>query len=96
MNGISGIGGGQWQTPPPESGKAGAAGFADALAEAVARVHHLQLDSGNEVRRLLAGDSEDLHRTMLAIQKADLAFEMLLEVRNKVVAAYQEIMRIQV
>ena len=56
----------------------------------------MHLDAGAEIQRLLTGETEDVHKTLLAVQKTDLAFEMLLEVRNKVVQAYQEIMRIQV
>jgi flagellar hook-basal body complex protein FliE len=71
-------------------------GFASALRDAVEQVNQLQQQSGVEIQRFLTGEGEDLHQTALAVQKADLAFEMLLQVRNKVVDAYQEIMRIQV
>ena len=47
------------------------------------------------MERFLAGDSEELHTTILATQRAELAFEMFLQTRNKVVGAYQEIMRMQ-
>jgi len=71
-------------------------GFADALHGAIERVNQLDLDAGAEIRRLLAGETEDWHRSLLAVQKAELAFEMLLQTRNKVVQAYQEIMRMQI
>ncbi len=80
----------------PAAGQAGGGGFAAALREAVEKVNDLHTASGGEIRKLITGESEDLHRTMLAVQRAELAFELLLEVRNKVVAAYQEVMRIQV
>src|SRR5712692_2930213 len=70
--------------------------FGKALGQAIERVNQLQTESGQEIQRLLTGETEDLHKTILAVQKSELAFEMLLEVRNKVVQAYQEIMRIQV
>jgi flagellar hook-basal body complex protein FliE len=48
------------------------------------------------VQKFLSGDgSEDIHTTVLATQRAELAFEMFQQVRNKVVSAYQEIMRMQ-
>lgn len=78
--------------PQPSSGE----GFAAALRQAVERVNDLQHQSGAEIERFLTGETEDLHKTILTVQKSELAFEMLLEVRNKVVQAYQEIMRIQV
>jgi len=96
VNGISGLGGITGQLDRAAAAGASGAGFASALSEAIERVNGLQLASGAEIRRLLAGESEDVHRTMMAVQRAELAFEMLLEMRNKVVAAYQEIMRIQV
>jgi flagellar hook-basal body complex protein FliE len=72
------------------------AGFGAALREAVEKVNDLQQASGQEVQRLVTGESDDLHRMLLAVQRAELAFELMMEVRNKVVQAYQEIMRIQV
>jgi len=43
----------------------------------------------------LSGDGEDLHSTVLSVQRATLEFDMLMQVRNKVVSAYQEVMRMQ-
>lgn len=71
-------------------------GFAGALREAVEKVNQLHQASGQEVQKLLTGESEDLHRTLLAVERSELAFELMMEVRNKVVQAYQEILRIQV
>jgi flagellar hook-basal body complex protein FliE len=47
------------------------------------------------VQKFLRGDSDELHSTILATQKAELAFQLGLQVRNKVVDAYQEIMKMQ-
>ena len=47
------------------------------------------------VQKFLTGENEELHTTILATQKAELAFELGLQVRNKVVDAYQEIMKMQ-
>jgi flagellar hook-basal body complex protein FliE len=44
----------------------------------------------------MTGESQDLHNTVIAMQKADLSFQMMMQVRNKIVQAYQEIMRMQV
>jgi flagellar hook-basal body complex protein FliE len=43
---------------------------------------------------MLSGNGQDIHSTMIAVQKADLAFELMVEMRNKIVSAYQEISRI--
>jgi flagellar hook-basal body complex protein FliE len=80
----------------PASSSADKSAFADALRQAVEQVSQLEAQSGDEIRKLLTGESEDLHKTMLAVERAELAAALLLEMRNKVVAAYQEIMRIQV
>ena len=52
-------------------------------------------DANQSVQNFLTGDGEDLHSTVLAVQRADLEFDMLMQVRNKVVSAYQEVMRMQ-
>jgi flagellar hook-basal body complex protein FliE len=61
-------------------------------------IHGLQAtqnDAADAVQKFLTGENEELHSTVLAAQKAELAFDLGLQVRNKVVAAYQEIMRMQ-
>ena len=92
---IAGISGFLSSAPAPAAARAGA-GFAAALREAVEKVNDLQQASGQEIQRLVTGEGDDLHSTLLTVQRAELAFELMMEVRNKVVQAYQEIMRIQV
>ncbi len=79
----------------PRSGK-GPAGFASVFREALDRVEGLRRSADESTVKLLTGESEELHQAVLAVQRAELAFELFLEVRNKVVQAYQEIMRMQV
>jgi flagellar hook-basal body complex protein FliE len=52
-------------------------------------------NANQSVQQFLSGDGEDLHSTVLAVQRASLEFDMLMQVRNKVVSAYQEVMRMQ-
>ena len=52
-------------------------------------------NANQSVQQFLSGDGEDLHSTVLAVQRATLEFDMLMQVRNKVVSAYQEVMRMQ-
>ena len=47
------------------------------------------------MEQFLSGEGEDLHSTILASQRADLEFQMFMQVRNKVVSAYQEVMKMQ-
>jgi flagellar hook-basal body complex protein FliE len=70
-------------------------GFKDVFSSAVGQVESLQQQSSAAVEKFLSGDGEDLHTVALATQQADLAFEMFQAVRNKVVSAYQEIMKMQ-
>jgi flagellar hook-basal body complex protein FliE len=72
-----------------------AGGFQSAFENAIAQVDGLRQVAGQGVERFLAGETQELHSTVLATQKAELAFELFLQVRNKVVQAYQEVMRMQ-
>ena len=81
----------------PRGGGAAKPGeFQSLLADAVQRVEQYRADATLSTERFLAGDGEDLHQVALATQKAELAFEYFLQARNKVVQAYQEVMRMQV
>jgi flagellar hook-basal body complex protein FliE len=69
--------------------------FADALAEAIGRVEDYRVQADNAVDRFLLGEDEELHKVAMATQQAELAFDLFLQVKNKVVQAYQEVMRMQ-
>ena len=72
------------------------ASFGDMLKTAISTANDLQKQSDVEIQKLMTGETQDLHTTMIAVQKADLSFQMMMQVRNKIVQAYQEIMRMQV
>jgi flagellar hook-basal body complex protein FliE len=80
--------------PIRPSGRAGE--FQSVLARAVGGVERLRGAADRSVERFLAGDGEEVHSVALATQRAELAFEMFLQVRNKVVSAYQAVMQMQV
>ena len=69
--------------------------FRGLLEGAIQNVEQTGQVATQAVERFLSGDGQELHSAILAVQRADLAFELGLQVRNKVVSAYQEIMRIQ-
>ena len=69
--------------------------FGSVLSSAMHSVESLQQDAADSVQKFLTGQNEELHTTILATQKAELAFELGLQIRNKVVDAYQEIMKMQ-
>ena len=70
--------------------------FAGMLREAYEQMREIEIDADQQVRKLLAGERVDLHRVILAGEKAGLASNLMMSVRNKVVEAYQEVMRMQV
>jgi len=82
-------------TPAATRTSAGGSSFSDVLDEAVFNVDQLQADANQKVGAMLAGNTGDVHDAMIAVQKADLSFQLMMQVRNKVVQAYQEVERMQ-
>lgn len=69
--------------------------FTEALSAAAQQVNSLQAGAEQKVTNLLAGNGEDVHAATLSVERASLAFDLMLQVRNKMVSAYQEISRLQ-
>ena len=80
--------------PGGREGKPGE--FGEALQTAISRIEASRSSATAKVERFLAGEQEELHSVVLATQRAELEFELMVQVRNKVIQAYQEIMRTQV
>lgn len=104
INGVQGIGGMQpgrveplelratgTKTPAPSG-----ASFQSVLKDAVSEVQKLQNEADTTIRQLVSGEIKDVTETMVAVERADVAFQTLMAVRNKMVAAYEEVMRMQV
>ena len=70
--------------------------FLSSLKDAIAQVNSAQLQAGQAVDALMTGQSENVHQTMIALQKADTSFQLMMQVRNKLVAAYEEMQRMQI
>jgi flagellar hook-basal body complex protein FliE len=70
--------------------------FKAMLAESVQSVQQINVNTQATVDRFLAGEGEELHHVAMAAQQAELSFDLFMQVRNKVISAYQEIMRMQV
>jgi len=68
--------------------------FADTLTDALSEVNKMQLDADKAIEELVTGKSKNIHETMIALNKAELAFKLTMQVRNKVVEAYKEITNI--
>jgi flagellar hook-basal body complex protein FliE len=71
-------------------------GFGDVLNKFVGEVNDKQIASGQAVNDLLSGKDIPLHQAMIAMQEAGVAFQLMVEVRNKLLEGYQELMRMQV
>lgn len=80
---------------PADIGSGGSSPFGDLLKNALASIDGLQQKASASVEGLLEGTGIDVHDAMIATQKADMSFELALAVRNKAVAAYQQVMGIQ-
>jgi|SRR6185503_19461492 flagellar hook-basal body complex protein FliE len=90
INGFSSIqtalnGAGAAQPGKPEQS------FVETLQTAMGSVEQAQTDAQQSVSSMLSGNGEEVHRTMVAVEKADLSFQLMMEVRNKIIAAYQEV-----
>lgn len=70
--------------------------FSEMLSSSMMDVNQLQKDADVAVQKLASGQTKNLHETMLAVEKAEIAFKTMNQVRTKVIDAYKEIMRMQV
>jgi len=70
--------------------------FAEQLKNAIAEVNDLQTQRESMVEQMVTGEATEVHDVMIAAKESQLAFELLLEIRNKLLESYQEIMRMQV
>ncbi|HAI14773.1 MAG TPA: flagellar hook-basal body complex protein FliE [Phycisphaerales bacterium] len=91
---VGGAGGlpGTPKTPGQQDGPS----FKDVLMQNIEQVNRLQQDAEMAIEDLVTGRRDDVDQVMMAKQKSDLAFQMLLQVRNKMVDAYEEIKQMRV
>ncbi len=80
-------------TPAGGSGSSNA--FAGILKDTISSLQSTQGEADSAVQKFLTGENDDIHTTVLATQRAEMTFELGLQVRNKVVSAYQEVMKMQ-
>lgn len=86
----------QTNTRDMSTSGAGETGFANTLKNAINSVDQLQKESDIKMQQLATGQNNNIHETMIAAEKADIALRLMVQVRNKIIEAYQEIMRMQV
>jgi flagellar hook-basal body complex protein FliE len=70
--------------------------FADVLSNAINGVDETMKASNEKVQQFIAGETDNVHDVMISMQRAQLSFEMMVEVRNKAIEAYQEVSRMQI
>ncbi|MEK7671330.1 MAG: flagellar hook-basal body complex protein FliE [Bacteroidota bacterium] len=70
--------------------------FGETLNQTMRDVNALQCEAGKAVQRMVSGEATDTREVMIAVEKAKTSFELLMEIRNKTIDAYREIMRMQV
>ena len=70
--------------------------FSETLKGFIKDVNVLQKEAGKSVEKLLTGEIKDVHDVMVAVEKAGTSFELMMEIRNKMIDAYHEILRMQV
>jgi flagellar hook-basal body complex protein FliE len=78
-----------------ESANASGTSFGDLLQQALQEVNAAQGTSEQEVRNLMSGEATDMHTAILAVQKADVSFQMMMAVRSKLVDAYRAVIQMQ-
>ena len=88
-----------WYSPStaaPDAGNdTGGLNFGDVLKTAVRGVDQVNDDAAAQVSNLLQGGNSDVNSVMIAVEKADVSFQLMMQVRNKIVSAYQDIEKMQ-
>lgn len=81
----------------PNVGEAGdAKTFGDFLKDSISEVNSLQQEANVAMEKLASGQSQNIHETLLAVEKAEIAFKTMNQIRTKVIDAYREIMKMQI
>jgi flagellar hook-basal body complex protein FliE len=78
------------------AGAAPAGGFMSSLQQAISKANDLQLEANQATEALMTGQTQSIHQTMVALQEADVSFQLMMQIRNKLLTAYEEIQRMQI
>ena len=65
--------------------------FASQLQDAFNHIEQLHADADQQIAGLLSGQGEDIHKVMIAVEKANLSFQLMMQVRNKIIQAYRDV-----
>ncbi|MBT3342347.1 MAG: flagellar hook-basal body complex protein FliE [Gemmatimonadetes bacterium] len=78
------------------TGSADRGSFSDLVKTFAADVNDMQFQAGDAIDSLVTGEAADVHQVMVAVQQAGIAMDLMLEIRNRVLEGYQELIRMQV
>ncbi|MCH2533315.1 MAG: flagellar hook-basal body complex protein FliE [Bdellovibrionales bacterium] len=81
---------------PLNAKESGDGSFANSLNDAITKVNDMQVNSNQMMEKLATGETKNIPEVMVAAEKADIALKLMVQVRNKMIDAYQEIMKMQV
>lgn len=98
LNGIgngAGLGTPLLAASPKPIGNAGSSPFGELLRSSIENINELEQEARTAVNGLIAGSGVDVHRAMIAAEKASMGFELALAVRNKAIQSYQSVMSMQ-
>ncbi len=84
------------ENAPLQPNGTGAKSFADTLKESIGQVNQLQKDADVKMQQLATGKTDNIQDVMIAAEKADIGLRLMMQVRNKLVDAYSEVMKMQV
>ena len=79
-----------------KTGAAPAGGFMNQLEQAISKANDIQLEANQATEALMTGQTQNIHQTMVALQEADVSFQLMMQIRNKLLSAYEEIQRMQI
>ena len=85
-----------WIKPESTRPTEAAGGFKQALSQTVQEINGLQTEADQAIQAMSVGEPKDVHEVMIAMEKAGISLRLMVQVRNKILAAYEEIMRLQV
>lgn len=96
IGGIGGVGGVDPRPQAPGTPKADGANFKDYLSHSIQEIEALQAKADKEIEGLVTGEVTNLSQVMVAVEQANLAFSTMMEIRNKILTAYEEIQRMPI
>lgn len=86
----------QAEGPQKETAAASPAPFTDYVKRSLNDVNRQMVNADQAINDLVTGENQDIHNTMIAMQKAEVSFELMLQIRNKLMSAYDEIRRMSI